>query len=125
MMQMIVPSRVAMIIVCATALGVLGCCTAAAQSTGAGPQTPTPPAIGGQPRVGPALGALPVAVQAAASPTASAVASTHSGQRQNETLMVVGGAAILVGAVMGGKAGTVFMVGGAVAGLYGLYKYMQ
>lgn len=40
-------------------------------------------------------------------------------------LMVVGGAAILVGAVIGGDAGVIFMIGGAVALLYGLYHYMQ
>lgn len=40
-------------------------------------------------------------------------------------LMIVGGAAIVVGAIIGGTAGTLFMVGGAVAGLYGLYQYLQ
>jgi len=39
--------------------------------------------------------------------------------------MIVGGAAILVGAIVGDTAGNVFMVGGAVVGLYGLYKYLQ
>jgi hypothetical protein len=39
--------------------------------------------------------------------------------------MIVGGASLLVGAIIGGDAGTVFMVGGAVVGLYGLYKYLQ
>lgn len=40
-------------------------------------------------------------------------------------LMIVGGAAILVGAVIGDAPGTLFMVGGAVALLYGLYLYLQ
>lgn len=40
-------------------------------------------------------------------------------------LMVVGGAALLVGAVIGDDVGTLFMIGGAVALLYGLYKYLQ
>ena len=40
-------------------------------------------------------------------------------------LMIVGGAAILVGAVIGEAPGTLFMVGGAVALLYGLYLYLQ
>jgi hypothetical protein len=50
-------------------------------------------------------------------------------QRQNVgqpvALMVVGGAAILVGAVIGDAPGTLFMIGGAIALLYGLYKYLQ
>lgn len=40
-------------------------------------------------------------------------------------LMIVGGAALLVGAVIGDDVGTLFMIGGAVALLYGLYKYLQ
>jgi hypothetical protein len=40
-------------------------------------------------------------------------------------MMIVGGAAILVGAVIGGDAGDIFMIGGAVVGLVGLYKYLQ
>jgi hypothetical protein len=39
--------------------------------------------------------------------------------------MIVGGAALLVGAVIGGNAGTIIMVGGGVVGLYGLYKFLQ
>lgn len=50
-------------------------------------------------------------------------------QRQNVgrpvALMVVGGAAILVGAVIGDAPGALFMIGGAVAFLYGLYQYLQ
>ena len=40
-------------------------------------------------------------------------------------LMIVGGAAIILGAVIGGDAGTLFMIGGAVTGLIGLYQYLQ
>jgi hypothetical protein len=36
-------------------------------------------------------------------------------------LMIVGGAAFLAGAVIGGDAGTIIMIGGAAVGLYGLY----
>ena len=39
--------------------------------------------------------------------------------------MVVGGAAIIVGAIIGDDPGTVIMVGGAIIGLYGLYQYLQ
>jgi hypothetical protein len=39
--------------------------------------------------------------------------------------MIVGGAAILVGAVVGGDGGQIIMIGGAVIGLVGLYKFLQ
>ena len=40
-------------------------------------------------------------------------------------LMVVGGGALLVGAIIGGTAGALIMVGGAVIGLLGLYQFLQ
>lgn len=40
-------------------------------------------------------------------------------------LMVVGGAAVVLGAVIGDDVGTIFMIGGAVALLIGLYQYLQ
>ena len=44
---------------------------------------------------------------------------------QPVALMVVGGAALLTGLIIGGDAGTVIAVGGALVGLYGLYEYLQ
>jgi hypothetical protein len=43
---------------------------------------------------------------------------------RGETLMIVGGAALLAGLIIGDDAGTVIAVGGAVVGLYGLYLYL-
>ena len=43
----------------------------------------------------------------------------------NRALLVVGGVAMLVGAVVGDTPGQIIMVGGAVIGLYGLYKFLQ
>jgi hypothetical protein len=40
-------------------------------------------------------------------------------------LIVVGGAAIVVGAVIGDDIGTLFSIGGAIALLYGLYLYLR
>jgi hypothetical protein len=89
-----------------------------------------------------AAGIAPSAKEVAAGPTieASVAAfrvanvSTDSAsmllqQRQSMgrpvALMIVGGAAILVGAVIGDAPGTLFMIGGAVALLYGLYEYTK
>ena len=44
---------------------------------------------------------------------------------QDKAMMVVGVAALVAGAIIGGTAGTVVMVGGAVVGLMGLYNYLQ
>jgi hypothetical protein len=40
-------------------------------------------------------------------------------------MMVVGGAAVILGALIGGDVGTIFMLGGAVAFLIGLYEYIK
>lgn len=43
---------------------------------------------------------------------------------RGETLMIVGGAALLAGLIIGDDAGTVIAVSGAIVGLYGLYLYL-
>jgi hypothetical protein len=45
--------------------------------------------------------------------------------RQNEAMMIVGGAGLIVGAIIGDDAGTLIMVGSGVLGLFGLYKYLE
>jgi hypothetical protein len=47
------------------------------------------------------------------------------GLGQPVALMVVGGAALLTGLIIGDDAGRVIAVGGALVGLYGLYEYLQ
>ena len=49
----------------------------------------------------------------------------RAGLGQSRAMMIVGGAALIVGAVIGHTAGTLIMVGGAVVGLVGLYQYLQ
>jgi hypothetical protein len=44
---------------------------------------------------------------------------------QGEALMIVGGAAVLVGLLIGNGAGNAIAVGGAIVGLVGLYQYLQ
>lgn len=91
--------------------------------------TLVPPAVQNDTRpvqhVGPTRDALVVGAHTTISPSLTPAAARGSGVGQPEALMIVGGAAILVGAVIGGDAGDIFMVGGAVVGLVGLYKYLQ
>jgi hypothetical protein len=76
---------------------------------------------------GPALTGLRAGVHLAetaraARPNAMAT-SAHLGQAK--AMIVVGAAALITGAIIGGDPGTIIMVGGAVVGLYGLYQYLQ
>jgi hypothetical protein len=73
--------------------------------------------------VGPTMEAASVAVRHA--PAADAAPARRAGYGQPVALMVVGGAAVLVGLIIGGSAGTAIAIGGAVAGLVGLYQYLQ
>jgi hypothetical protein len=45
--------------------------------------------------------------------------------RRSETLMIVGLAAFIAGAIIEGDAGTIVMITGAAIGLYGLYLFLQ
>lgn len=62
-------------------------------------------------------------------PRDATAAETEVAQRLHEgtdfALMVVGGALFVAGAIMSGDTGTVFMVGGALIGAYGLYQYLK
>lgn len=83
------------------------------------------PSVSSPEHVGPTSAALSVAVRNSIPADAAPAPKGNAGLGQNEALMIVGGAAILVGAIVGGDAGDFFMIGGAVVGLYGLYKYLQ
>lgn len=47
------------------------------------------------------------------------------GLSKSEAMMVVGGVALILGAVIGDDEGTIIMVGGAVIGLLGLWRWLQ
>lgn len=66
-----------------------------------------------------------VHAQTTARPDRPLGASDHANLGQSRAMMIVGGAALIVGAVIGSTAGTLVMVGGAVIGLAGLYQYLQ
>ena len=99
---------------------------AAAQSVSLAP-APAPVALAtpvAEPTTGPTLAAASVAVRHAESPVSNAPAR-RAGYGQPVALMVVGGAGLLTGLIIGGDAGTAIAVGGAVVGLIGLYQYLQ
>lgn len=85
---------------------------------------PAPATAAAPTPVGPTLDAAAVGVRHA--PVADETAAQRrGGYGQPMALMIVGGAAVLVGLIIGGGAGTAIAIGGAVAGLVGLYQYLQ
>jgi hypothetical protein len=73
------------------------------------------------------IDAPPAAVHRTRAPLTldAALAPTRQNMGQAKALMIVGGVGFLAGAVIGGDAGTIVMLGSAVVGLYGLYQYLQ
>ena len=67
--------------------------------------------------------------QASAQEQAALAGQAAAPRRQNVgqpmALMIVGGAALVTGLIIGGDVGTLFAVGGAAVGLYGLYQYLR
>ena len=96
------------------------------QSASFAPAPVSAPVVAAEPSaspVGPTLDAASVAVRHKAVETTAA--ARRSGMGQGEALMIVGGAAVLVGLLIGGGAGSAIAVGGAIVGLVGLYEYLQ
>ena len=74
---------------------------------------------------GPTRDAASVAVRHTAAADAATPQPATRGHERGTALMIVGGAAILTGIVIGNGAGYAISVAGAVVGLYGLYQYLQ
>ncbi|HEX3868485.1 MAG TPA: hypothetical protein VHV78_17095 [Gemmatimonadaceae bacterium] len=51
--------------------------------------------------------------------------SDSSSNPQSAAMMIVGGAGLLVGGIIGGRSGAFIMVGGALVGLLGLWDYLK
>lgn len=47
------------------------------------------------------------------------------GNGSNVAMMIVGGAALVVGSIVGGDSGQIIMISGAVIGLIGLFRYLR
>ncbi len=99
---------------------------AAAQSLALTPAATvsTPSAPAAEPTTGPTFEAASIAVRHIETPVTASPAR-HAGYGQPVALMVVGGAALVTGLIIGEGAGTAIAVGGAVVGLIGLYQYLQ
>jgi hypothetical protein len=77
---------------------------------------------------GPTIESAAVGIRPAPSSVAAASSQSRrrrSGVDHNVTLMIVGAGAMVAGSVIDGTAGTVFLVGGAVIALYGLFHFLQ
>jgi hypothetical protein len=80
------------------------------------------------PSLGPTNAASTVGIRAPVAQRSnanSAASDAHLGAGQNVALMVVGGAALIIGAVIGDTAGVLLAIGGAIVFLYGLYNFVQ
>src|SRR5262245_56417625 len=62
-------------------------------------------------------------VASAAAPNANRPAKPMAPSNQSVALMVAGGALFVAGVIAGGDVGGVLMLGGAVAGAYGVYLH--
>ena len=73
------------------------------------------------------IDAPPAAVHRTAAPRSldAAMAATRKNLGPARAMMIVGGVGFVAGALIGGDAGTIVMLGSAVVGLYGLYQYLQ
>jgi hypothetical protein len=88
---------------------------------------PVTPATTVQEKKGPTLEAAAVGVRAAPMKLDASAPRrrSSSGVGHAGALMVVGGGAMIAGSFIDGDAGTIFIVGGAIILLYGLYQFVQ
>lgn len=77
-------------------------------------------------QVGPTMHSNTVGVRAIQPLATSELAPMHyDATNRNITLMIVGGAGLLIGSIIGGDTGTIVMVGSGVIGLIGLFRYLN
>lgn len=87
------------------------------------------PAKAIQEQKGPTIESAVVGVRSAPKTVDAATSRVRRARRSGighaGALMIVGGGAMVAGSFMDGEAGTVFLVGGALVALYGLYLLVQ
>jgi hypothetical protein len=106
-------------------ISILAAVAVMSSSTVASAQSAAPKAV--QQSVGPTVSASTAGIHApkVARSLNARAADAHMGAGRNVALMVVGGAALIVGAIIGDTAGLLIAVAGAAIGLYGLYNFIQ
>jgi hypothetical protein len=87
--------------------------------------TPAPATLFAPTSESAALGMRAIPVTAPMSAAVTALPAQSGPQSTNVAMMIVGGAALVVGSVIHGDTGTIIMVGGGVIGLIGLYRYLR
>lgn len=105
----------------------------AAPLAASGQSTPAPAPASGtvspdSTPAGPAIASASVAYHPAASTDSLSLEPQRrqrQGMGQAQAMMIAGGAAVIVGLIIGDDVGTLIAVGGAVVGLYGLYMYLR
>lgn len=70
-------------------------------------------------------GAVALPASAAETALAGSLQSSRGSDRSNVAWMAVGAAALVVGLLIGGDAGSVVAITGGVIGLVGLFRYMN
>jgi hypothetical protein len=83
-----------------------------------------PAAVEVAPATGPTLHAAALSPRRATSISKDVNAMRRPSRGSGVGLMILGGAALVTGLIIGDDAGTVIAVGGALIGLYGLYVYL-
>jgi len=75
------------------------------------------------------LGTLPRGVglsrHSVADSTTPPLPAPANNNQGNTALMLVGAGTMIVGAIVGGDAGTIILLGGAALGIFGLYRYLS
>ncbi|MGK2934230.1 MAG: hypothetical protein ACSLFE_03170 [Gemmatimonadaceae bacterium] len=66
-----------------------------------------------------------ITAPSSAAPASNDARQLETPSRESAALMIVGGAALLAGLLIGGGAGTALALGGALVGLYGLWMYVR
>lgn len=85
---------------------------------------PAPAAVETPVSTGPSMEASALSPRLSHTTALSANAMRRPSRGSGVGLMIFGGAALITGLIIGGDAGTVIAVGGALVGLYGLYVYL-
>jgi hypothetical protein len=87
------------------------------------PGAATPTIAEPAPLVGPVATSVGISRSAVAEGATTAIQDTPN--RRDIAWMVLGGATVIVGSIVGGDGGTIIMITGGVIGLVGLWRYLQ